>query len=115
MVVSAVGSVSSATGGAPSTKNCRWRNANGGNCEVTAAPDTPGIVRVYDVHEDGTQVCLIMELIDAPSLARVIRRTGTFTPRRAARVGLSMLHTLTAAHPPRRGQRRRPAPGARRR
>jgi hypothetical protein len=80
------------------TGSTRSRTRAMREAQAVAKLDAPGVVRVYDVHEDGTQVCLIMELIDAPSLARLVRRNGTFTPRRAARVGLSMLHTLTAVH-----------------
>lgn len=58
----------------------------------------PGVVQLYDVHDDGSQIYLVMELVRAPSLSRVVRRHGPFAPDRTARMGHSLLETLIAVH-----------------
>ena len=80
------------------SRSTRSRTRAMREAHAVAKLHTPGVVQVYDVHDDGEQVSLIMELIDAPSLARVVRRTGTLTPHRAAQVGQSLLGTLLAVH-----------------
>ncbi len=59
---------------------------------------SPGVVQVYDVHDDGAQIFLVMELVDAPSLARLVRRSGPMEPARAAAVGQAMLSVLATVH-----------------
>ena len=59
---------------------------------------TPGVVQIYDVFDDGPYVYLVMELVNAPSLARLVRRDGPFEPQRAAIAGRSMVTTLGAIH-----------------
>ncbi|HVU71320.1 MAG TPA: serine/threonine-protein kinase [Mycobacteriales bacterium] len=55
-------------------------------------------VTVYDVvDEDGTPY-LVMEMLDARSLAQLVRDDGPLTPRETARVGLAVLGALEAAH-----------------
>ncbi|WP_370326297.1 protein kinase [Euzebya sp.] len=58
----------------------------------------PGAVSIYDVvtHEDRPH--LIMELVEAPDLARVIAADGPLDPRDVARIGLDLLDVLDAAH-----------------
>ena len=80
------------------SRSTRSRTRAMREAQAVAKLDTPGVVKVYDVHDDGAQVSLIMELIEAPSLTRVVRRTGTLTPQRAAQVGQSLLGTLLAVH-----------------
>ena len=59
---------------------------------------SPGVVQVYDVHDDGAQIFLVMELIDAPSLSRLVRRSGPLQPVRAAVIGQAMLSVLATVH-----------------
>lgn len=59
---------------------------------------SPGIVQVYDVHDDGAQIFLVMELVDAPSLSRLVRRSGPLEPARAAAIGQTMLSVLATVH-----------------
>jgi len=80
------------------SRSTRTRTRAMREAQAVAKLHTPGVVQVYDVHDDGAQVSLIMELIDAPSLSHVVRRTGTLTPQRAAEVGQSLLGTLLAVH-----------------
>ncbi|MBW3604349.1 MAG: serine/threonine protein kinase [Actinobacteria bacterium] len=66
--------------------------------QAAARLHTPGVVRLYDVHEDGDDVYLIMELIRAPSLLRMVRRHGPLDVDHAAAIGRSILTTLVAVH-----------------
>ena len=65
---------------------------------AAARLDHPSAVTVYDVVEDGQAPFLVMELVDAPTLADVVRRDGPLSPQRAAQVGLDLLGALEAAH-----------------
>ncbi|HEX6254875.1 MAG TPA: serine/threonine-protein kinase [Euzebyales bacterium] len=57
-----------------------------------------GVVGIYDIIEGDGTVHLIMELVEAPDLATLVRRAGPLTPPTAARLGLQVLDTLEAAH-----------------
>lgn len=59
---------------------------------------TPGVVQVYDVIDAGPYVYLVMELVDAPSLSRLVRRDGPLDPAGAAVAGRAVLATLQAIH-----------------
>ncbi|MEO6713613.1 MAG: serine/threonine-protein kinase, partial [Mycobacteriales bacterium] len=58
----------------------------------------PSVVTVYDVIEEDGQPFIVMEFIDAPSLADVVRADGPISPTRAAAVGLDVLSALEVAH-----------------
>lgn len=58
----------------------------------------PGVVQVYDMLTDRDRAYLVMELVDAPSLDRLVEREGPLAPRVAAALGIRILSTLTAAH-----------------
>ncbi|HEY8544194.1 MAG TPA: serine/threonine-protein kinase, partial [Acidimicrobiales bacterium] len=61
----------------------------------------PGVVAVHDVlaaTDDDPVVHIVMELVEAPSLAEVIDRDGPLPPARAAAIGVGILDALTAAH-----------------
>ncbi|MDT7538049.1 MAG: eukaryotic-like serine/threonine-protein kinase [Actinomycetota bacterium] len=65
---------------------------------AAARLDHPSAVTVYDVvEEDGTPY-LVMELVDARTLAEVVRTDGPLSPRRTAQVGLAVLGALETAH-----------------
>jgi hypothetical protein len=57
-----------------------------------------GVVGIYDIIEGDGTVHLIMELVEAPNLATLVRRAGPLTPPTTARLGLQVLDTLEAAH-----------------
>jgi hypothetical protein len=65
---------------------------------AAARLDHPSAVTVYDVVEDGGAPYLIMELVEARTLADVVREDGPLPPAEAARIGLSLLGALDAAH-----------------
>jgi hypothetical protein len=55
-------------------------------------------VTVYDVAEEDGTPYLVMELVEARTLAEVVRTDGALSPRRTAQVGLAVLGALEAAH-----------------
>jgi hypothetical protein len=65
---------------------------------ATARLSDPHVVTVFDVIEEGDSIWLVMELIDAPSLSRLVADSGPLAPERVARIGLDVLSALTAAH-----------------
>jgi tRNA A-37 threonylcarbamoyl transferase component Bud32 len=57
----------------------------------------PSVVTIFDVLEDdGTYI--VMELVEAPTLAETVRTNGPLGYREAARIGLELLDALVAAH-----------------
>ncbi|HEV7761258.1 MAG TPA: serine/threonine-protein kinase, partial [Acidimicrobiales bacterium] len=61
----------------------------------------PGIVAVHDVIAptgDDDAVYIVMEYVEAPSLAEVIDRQGALPPARVAAMGVGILDALTVAH-----------------
>jgi tRNA A-37 threonylcarbamoyl transferase component Bud32 len=58
----------------------------------------PHVVRVYDVvHAEGLP-WIVMEYVPSRSLHQVINQDGPYSPVAAARIGLSVLDALSAAH-----------------
>ena len=58
----------------------------------------PGAVTVFDVVEDDGRPVIVMELVEAPTLAQMVERHGPLSPAHAASIGLAVLETLAAAH-----------------
>jgi len=56
------------------------------------------IVGVFDILEQDGRPWLVMQLVPFPSLDDVIHRSGPLSPGHAARVGLSVLAAIQAAH-----------------
>jgi hypothetical protein len=63
-----------------------------------AALNHPAVIRVFDVVDDDSRPWIVMELLDARSLADVIREDGPLPPRAVAAIGLAVLGALEAAH-----------------
>ncbi len=55
-------------------------------------------VTVFDVAEEDGQPWLVMEFVDAPSLAALMREKGPMDPREVARIGAKVAAALAAAH-----------------
>lgn len=55
-------------------------------------------VTVFDVAEEDGQPWLVMEYVDAPSLAALMRDKGPLEPREVARIGAKVAAALAAAH-----------------
>lgn len=60
--------------------------------------DHPGVVRVYDVAEEDGRLWIVMELVEARSLARYVAEAGPLDERAAARVGLALVAALRHVH-----------------
>jgi hypothetical protein len=58
----------------------------------------PGIVTVYDVVTDGGVDHIVMELVEAPTLAEVVERDGPLDERVATSVAQQLLSALRTAH-----------------
>ena len=58
----------------------------------------PGVVPVHDVVEEDGRPWIVMQLVEAPSLAELIERDGPLAPHRVAAVGLQLVRALRAAH-----------------
>ena len=58
----------------------------------------PNVVQIYDVVHAGGLPWIVMEYVPSRSLHQVVREDGPLTPAGAARIGLSVLQALDAAH-----------------
>jgi hypothetical protein len=58
----------------------------------------PGVVAVHDVVVDDGRPLIVMELIDGPSLAEVVRTEGPLPEQRVAEIGVRVLAALSVAH-----------------
>jgi eukaryotic-like serine/threonine-protein kinase len=58
----------------------------------------PGAVTLYDVVQDQGQTFLVMELVEAPTLADLIEEGGPLAPARVADIGGQLAAVLAAAH-----------------
>jgi eukaryotic-like serine/threonine-protein kinase len=58
----------------------------------------PGVVTLYDVvtHQGG--VFIVMELVEAPTLAELVRVEGPLSPERVAEIGSQLASALESAH-----------------
>src|SRR3954454_22474046 len=65
---------------------------------AAARLDHPSAVTVYDVAEDDGTPFLVMELVDARTLAEVVRTDGPLSVRRTAEIGIAVIGALEAAH-----------------
>ncbi|MEV8315515.1 serine/threonine-protein kinase [Streptomyces sp. NPDC059900] len=65
---------------------------------ASARIDHSGVVRVYDVAEEDGRLWIVMELIDARSLARYVDEEGPLDEHDAARVGLALVAALRRVH-----------------
>ncbi|TDV54939.1 serine/threonine-protein kinase [Actinophytocola oryzae] len=58
----------------------------------------PGVVAVHDVVVEGSSPLIVMELVEGPSLAQVLKSEGSLPETRVATMGLRLLRALEAAH-----------------
>ncbi len=65
---------------------------------AAARLDHPSAVTVFDVVEEEGSPYLVMELVEARTLAQVVRTDGPLSPQRTAQVGLALLGALETAH-----------------
>jgi hypothetical protein len=65
---------------------------------AAARLDHPSAVTVYDVVEEGGTPYLVMELVEARTLAEVVRTDGPLSPQQTAEIGIAVIGALEAAH-----------------
>ncbi|WP_258544131.1 serine/threonine-protein kinase [Streptomyces ipomoeae] len=65
---------------------------------ASARIDHPGVVRVYDVVDEGERLWIVMELIDGRSLERLLVDDGPLDVRETARIGLELVDALGQVH-----------------
>jgi eukaryotic-like serine/threonine-protein kinase len=58
----------------------------------------PSAVTVYDVVQEEGRAYIVMELVEAPTLAAVVERDGPLSPGRVAALGLEVLGAIEKAH-----------------
>lgn len=85
---------SSLTGGAQAEAMARARQ----EAQAIAKIEHPNVVTVHDQVETDHQVWIVMKLVDAKSLAELLRSEGTLAVPKAARLALQVLQGLRAVH-----------------
>jgi eukaryotic-like serine/threonine-protein kinase len=65
---------------------------------AAAALSHPAVVQVYDVVTDGGRPWIVMELLQARSLAEMVVEDGPLAPRAVAKIGIALLGALEVAH-----------------
>lgn len=65
---------------------------------AAAALSHPSVVQVYDVVTDGARPWIVMELLEARSLADMVIDDGPLAARAVAKIGIAMLGALEVAH-----------------
>ncbi|WP_067689726.1 serine/threonine-protein kinase [Nocardia jejuensis] len=65
---------------------------------IAARLHHPNAVTVFDVAEEDGQPWLVMEYVNAPSLAAIMREKGNLSPTEVARIGAKVAEALAAAH-----------------
>src|ERR1700744_5549807 len=56
------------------------------------------VVRIYDIVEEDSHPCIVMEFLPYKSLREILDEEGPVPPARAAEIGLGVLGALSAAH-----------------
>ncbi|HEY6594875.1 MAG TPA: serine/threonine-protein kinase, partial [Asanoa sp.] len=65
---------------------------------AAAALQHPAVVQVYDVVTEAGRPWIVMELLDARSLADIVIDDGPMAPRPVAKIGIALLGALEVAH-----------------
>ncbi|WBB77509.1 protein kinase [Micromonospora sp. WMMD882] len=65
---------------------------------AAAAIQHPAVVQVYDVVTENGRPWIVMELLDARSLADMVIEDGPLPPRAVAKIGIALLGALEVAH-----------------
>ncbi|MGH3803808.1 MAG: serine/threonine-protein kinase, partial [Pseudonocardiaceae bacterium] len=65
---------------------------------AAAALNHPAVVSIFDVVTDSNRPWIVMELLEADSIADIIRDTGPMSVEKVAEAGLAVLGALDTAH-----------------
>ncbi len=86
----------------PPTLDARERDAARARvmreARAAARLNHPNVTTVFDVVQDEGRAWIVMELVEAPTLADLVARDGPLPPARAATIGLALLGGLESAH-----------------
>ncbi|HUB38840.1 MAG TPA: serine/threonine-protein kinase [Streptosporangiaceae bacterium] len=85
----------------PGVDDAEWdilRERSLSEARTAARLNHPNIVGVYDILEHDGRPWLVMQLVPFPSLSDVLQQSGPLSPGHAARIGLSVLAAIQAAH-----------------
>ncbi|WP_051462797.1 serine/threonine-protein kinase [Haloglycomyces albus] len=66
--------------------------------QITAGISHPSVIRVFDVVQDGGRPWIVMELLQARSLAEILESDGPLPLRVVCKIGLALTGALQAAH-----------------
>ncbi|MCD0443787.1 serine/threonine protein kinase [Glycomyces sp. A-F 0318] len=66
--------------------------------QIAAGLSHPSVIRVFDVVEHLGLPWIVMELLQARSLAEILTQDGPLPPRVVAKIGLALVGALQAAH-----------------
>ena len=66
--------------------------------QAAASLNHSGVVTIFDVIDEDGSALIVMELVDAPTLAQLVEENGPLPPKRVAAIGAELLDTLVAAH-----------------
>lgn len=76
----------------------RLRNRTLREARAVAAVEHPNAVRVFDIVTHDDQPWIVMEYVDGKTLTDIVHEQGPLPPDEVARIGLSLLGALEAAH-----------------
>jgi hypothetical protein len=93
----AVKEVLSPPGLAPSDRDAMYERTLR-EARAAAALSHPAVVQVYDVVTENGRPWIVMELLDARSLADLVIEDGPLAPRAVAKIGIALLGALEVAH-----------------
>ncbi|HEX7744703.1 MAG TPA: serine/threonine-protein kinase, partial [Micromonosporaceae bacterium] len=85
------------TGLAPSDRDAMYERTLR-EARAAAALQHPAVVQVYDVVTEDGRPWIVMELLDARSLAEMVIEDGPVPPRVVAKIGIALLGALEVAH-----------------
>ncbi|MEU3730581.1 serine/threonine-protein kinase [Streptomyces sp. NPDC033538] len=78
--------------------HAQWVSRARREAQAIARIEHQNVVAVHDVIEEGGQVWIVMELLNSRSLADLLKDQRQLAVPHAARIGLQVLHGLTAVH-----------------
>jgi Protein kinase domain/Domain of unknown function (DUF4352) len=84
--------------GLPDRERAAVRDRALREARAAARLNHPSVVTLHDVVEAAGRLFLVMELVQAPTLADLVATDGPMAPAPAGRVGLDLLAALAAAH-----------------
>jgi hypothetical protein len=85
------------SGMAPSDRDAMYERTLR-EARAAAALSHPSVVQVYDVVTEDGRPWIVMELLDARSLADIVIEDGPLAPRHVAKIGIALLGALEVAH-----------------